>query len=60
MYFTWAVCCAADLYGFYVGLNENGINSLLCVKDWYPVGETIWEGLGVMALWEEVCHWGRP
>jgi hypothetical protein len=25
-----------------------------------PVGETVWEGLGSVALLEEVCHWEWP
>lgn len=57
---TWAVCCATFLYGLYDGLTDNAINSLLCMDAWFPVGETIWEGLEVVALLEKVCHWSRP
>ena len=32
---------------------------LLCLNTWSPVGETVREGLGGVALLEEVCHWGR-
>jgi hypothetical protein len=41
-----------------VGLNENGPYMLSYLNSWSSVGWTIWEGLGGMALLEEVCHWG--
>ena len=39
-------------------LNENDPCSLIYLNAWLPVGRTIWEGLGGVALLEEVCHWG--
>lgn len=30
---------------------------LTCLKAWYQVGETIWEGLGGVVL-QEASHWG--
>lgn len=32
-------------------LNENGIYRLLFLKNWSPVSETIWKGLGVWPCW---------
>jgi len=29
------------------------------LNSWSPVGETLWEGLGGVALLEELCHWGQ-
>ena len=40
------------------GLNENGPHRLICLNAWSPVVGTVWEGLGVVALMEKVCHWG--
>ena len=37
------------------GLTENG--PVACLVS---VGGTVWEGLGGVALLEEVCHWGLP
>ena len=31
---------------------------LIHLNTWSPVGGTIGEGLGGVALSEEVCHWG--
>jgi hypothetical protein len=39
-------------------LNEDGPHRLICSNVWFPVGGTLWEGLGVVALIEEVRHWG--
>jgi len=39
------------------GLDGNGPQRLMCVNTWSPVGKTVWEGLGGVALLEEVCHW---
>jgi hypothetical protein len=43
------------------GLNENGPRRLRCLNGCFPVGGTVWEGLGSLvgvgvALVEEVCH----
>lgn len=40
-------------------LNENDLYRLLCLENWSPVGETIWKGLGGLALLEKVYHWGE-
>ena len=32
--------------GPYDDLNDNGIHGLICLKDWFPVSGTVWEGLG--------------
>ena len=45
--------CACD------SLNENGPQRLLSLNTWPPVGGTVWEGLGHVALLEEVCQWGQ-
>ena len=39
-------------------LDENGPHKFLFVNAWSPVGGTVWEGLGGVALLKEVCHWG--
>ena len=39
-------------------LNENGSHRLLCLDAWSPVKGTVWEGLGGVALLEEVCYRG--
>jgi hypothetical protein len=38
------------------GFDETGPARLICVKAWSIVGGTVWEGLGAVALLEEVCH----
>ena len=38
------------------GLNEYGPNRLVCLNAWSLVGGTVWEGLGGVALLEEVYH----
>lgn len=40
----------------YGGLNENGLTGSLCVYPWSPVAGTVGEGLGGVALLEEVCN----
>jgi hypothetical protein len=39
----------------YDALNKNGSHKLM--YSWFPVGGTVWEGLGGVAL-KEMCHWG--
>ena len=41
---------------WYVGLNENVLHRLICLNIWSLVGGTIWEGLGGVALLQEVYH----
>jgi hypothetical protein len=36
----------------------NGSHRLIYLNTCPPVGGTVWEGLGGVALLEEVCHWG--
>lgn len=36
------------------GLDENGSHRLVCLNALFPVGGTVWEGLGGAALSEEV------
>ena len=36
--------------------NENG--PIANLNAWPPVGGTVWEGLGGVALLEKMCHWG--
>ena len=38
------------------GLNENGPCRFIYLNAWFPVDGTVWEGLGGVALLEEVCH----
>jgi hypothetical protein len=40
------------------GLNENRPHRLICLNAWLSVGGTVWEGLGGVAFWKEVCHRG--
>lgn len=48
-------------------LNENGPSSITYLNSWFPVGRIAWEGLGCIALLEEVipacystpCHDGN-
>lgn len=37
------------------GLTRNGPHRLINLNIWSLVGETVWEGFGVL---ETVCHWG--
>lgn len=46
------------LHAMCAGLNENDPCRLICLDAWSPVSETIWEGLGVVALLEYIYHWG--
>lgn len=39
------------------GLNEIGFQEFLCLDAWFPVCGNVKEGLGVMALLEEMYHW---
>lgn len=46
------------MIGYYYGvLKENGPNRF--IHAWFPVGGSIWEGLGGVSLVEEVYHWGK-
>lgn len=38
------------------GLNENGSLTLTSLKAYFPVNGIVWEGLGSVVLFEEVCH----
>jgi hypothetical protein len=38
-------------------VGQNGSHRLMCLSTWFPVGGTIWEGLGGLALLKEGCHW---
>lgn len=40
------------------GLSEKGTHRLIYLNTWSPVGRSVWEGLGHIALLEEVCDWG--
>jgi hypothetical protein len=40
------------------GLDENGPHRPMYLNAWLPVSGTVWEGLGGMALLEEVYHFG--
>lgn len=40
-----------------LGLLE-GKTLIIYIDTWFPVDGTIWEGLGGVALLEELCHWG--
>lgn len=48
----WVQVCACD------NLNQNGPHRLMCSDARSKVDGTAWEGLGVVALWEEVCYCG--
>jgi hypothetical protein len=39
-------------------LKETGLHRLIYLNACSAVGRTVWEGLGGVALLEEVCHWG--
>ena len=36
------------------GLDDNGLCRFVYLNTWFPVGGTVWEGLGDVALLEEV------
>ena len=38
------------------GLHENDPQRLMVLTAWSPFGGTVWDGLGGVALLEEVCH----
>lgn len=38
------------------GSNDNAPHRFVCLNIWFPVGRTLWGGLGGEAL-EKVCHW---
>ena len=38
-------------------MSENVPFGLIDLKAWSPVGGTAWEGLGGIAVLEDVCHW---
>lgn len=40
-------------------LNATGPHELICLNNWPPVSETVWEVLGDMSVLKEVWHWGR-
>jgi hypothetical protein len=40
------------------GLKKNAPYRLMYLNTWSPVSATVWEGLGGVALLEEVCHYG--
>ena len=44
-------------YIMYGGVNENDPHNLMYLSAWVPISGTVWEGLGGVALWEELCHW---
>ena len=46
-----------DFYCDCGGFHENGPCRLICLNTWSPVGVTVWEGLGGVALLEEACYW---
>lgn len=50
-----AASMAVTLRGQIVG--ENGSYRLMCLNIWLQAGGIIWEGLGGVALREEVYHW---
>ena len=37
-------------------VDENSLHSIMHLSVWFPVGGTVWEGLGGVVLLEEVCH----
>jgi hypothetical protein len=39
------------------GLSEDASLKFICLNAWASVSGTVWEGLGGVALLEEVCHW---
>jgi hypothetical protein len=55
--FSWLFRCT-DILPVYVcgDLDENGPHICLCLSTWPLLSGIIWEGLGSVALLEEVCH----
>lgn len=33
------------------------LHRVIYLNSWSPVGETVWERLGYMVLFGEICHW---
>ena len=44
-----------DTHGCYSGLSENGLHRFICLNAWTLANGTVGEGLGGVALLEEVC-----
>lgn len=40
-------------------MNENAPYRLDYLNAYFLLGRTVWEGLGDVALLEEMCHWGQ-
>ena len=50
--------CMCSLNHTCDGLNENNSHRFINLDSSMSIGGTIWEGLGCVALLEEVCHQG--
>lgn len=37
-------------------LNKNTLHMIIYLSTWYPIGGAVWQGLGHVALMEEMCH----
>jgi hypothetical protein len=48
--------CMGEFIERWDGLNEKDPNRFAYLNTWFPVGGSIWEGLGGVPLLE-VCHW---
>lgn len=40
------------------GLDETGPYKFIYLNTWSSAGRSVWEGLGSVAVLEEVCQWG--
>lgn len=49
---------ANKIIGYNLEVEENSSNRLIGLNAWFPVGGTLWAGLGGGALLEEVFQWG--